>query len=146
MFLQDFLVPFQNTSSPSLCHLHDIKAVSFFFGGFPGSLNSPLLFSQVSLWVRWTWRQSCCCCLNFGGGTFFWSMHFFFTAFWMDGLEDSESRDTVCLGHYTKFGYLIMKFNSSSPRAHLCCSSWVMPWLPGDAPALVLLSQRGHSL
>lgn len=41
------MVPFQNTSSPSLfCHLHDIKAVSF-FGGFPGSLDSPLLFSQV---------------------------------------------------------------------------------------------------
>lgn len=30
----------------SFCHLHDIKAVSF-FSGFPGSLDSPLLFSQI---------------------------------------------------------------------------------------------------
>lgn len=67
MLIQDFLVPFQNTSSPSpfvICMI--LKLFLFFLVAFLGAWTL-LSFSlkSNSLWVRQSWRRSCCCSLNF---------------------------------------------------------------------------------
>lgn len=57
---------------------------------------------------------------------YFFALAFFLLLFGWMGWRTMSRMDTVCLEHYAKFGYLIVKLNSCSPRTHWCCSGWVM--------------------